>query len=93
MALALTAQITANYWTGPKCSTTGSANPASVGTGLRAQAQIGAAATVGWVAAEATPLDEARQKPPEATAPWARLRGAPAAVAQTEGHHDTGPGL
>ena len=59
--------------------------PASVATGLRAQAQIGVAATVGWVGAETTPLDEARQNPPEGHGSVGRLRGAPVAVSQTDG--------
>ncbi len=59
--------------------------PASVATGLRAQAQIGVAATVGWSAAETTPLDEARQNPPEGHGAVGRLRGAPVAVSQTDG--------
>lgn len=59
--------------------------PASVAIGLRAQARIGAAATVGWLAAEATPLDEARKNPPEGHGTVGRLRGAPVAVSQTDG--------
>ena len=59
--------------------------PASVATGLRAQAQIGVAATVGWFGAEATPLTGERQNPPDGHGSVGRLRGAPVAVSQNDG--------
>lgn len=59
--------------------------PAGIGQGLRANAQVGVAATVGWVAAEATPLDDGRQQPPEGHGTVGRFRGAPVAVSTIDG--------
>jgi glycine/D-amino acid oxidase-like deaminating enzyme/nitrite reductase/ring-hydroxylating ferredoxin subunit len=59
--------------------------PPGLAQGLQANARVFAAASAGWVAAEAAPLDESRKHPPEGYGTVGRHQGVPVAVSQTDG--------